>query len=91
MLTLLARRVISRMRRLNRSRAFGAMMRLWQQTEAIIGKPDQSYMDLLLVDRGITALWFGDESCKALNGDGTAWCPLAPALQKSSMPVAAAG
>ena len=56
-----------------------------------IGKPDQSYMDLLLVDRGITALWFVDESCQALNGDGTAWHPLASALQKGSMPAAAAG
>jgi hypothetical protein len=56
-----------------------------------ICKPGQSYMDLLLIDRGITALWFEDESCQALNGDGTAWHPLALALQEVSMPVAVAG
>jgi hypothetical protein len=56
-----------------------------------IGKPDQSYMDLLLVDRGITALWFEDESCQVLNGDGNGWHSLALALQKGSIPVAAAG
>ena len=56
-----------------------------------ICKPDQSYMDLLLVDRGITALWFEDESCQALNGDGNSWHPLALALEKGSMPVAASG
>lgn len=47
-----------------------------------ISKPSQSYMDLLLVDRGITALWFKDDSCEALNGEGNAWHPLALALQK---------
>jgi len=38
-----------------------------------IGKPNQSYMDLLVSDRGITALWFDDETCKTLNGEGPAW------------------
>jgi hypothetical protein len=56
-----------------------------------ICKPDQSHMDLLLVDRGITVLWFEDESCQVLNGDGNGWHPLALALQKGSMAVAASG
>jgi hypothetical protein len=38
-----------------------------------IGKPDKSYIDLLVSDRGITALWFEDETCKRLNGEGSPW------------------
>jgi len=48
-----------------------------------ISKPETSYMDLLLVDRNISALWFEDESCESLKGEGTAWPPLALALQKN--------
>jgi hypothetical protein len=40
-----------------------------------IGKPEQSYVDLLLVDLGITVLWFEDESCQVLRGRGNAWPP----------------
>ena len=46
-----------------------------------ISKPDQSYMDLLLVDRGITALWFEDDTCQVLKGDGNAWHALTSKLQ----------
>ena len=46
-----------------------------------ICKPDQSYRDLLLVDRGITALWFEDENCQVLNGEGSAWHTLDWALK----------
>jgi len=38
-----------------------------------IGRPDQSYVDLLVSDRGITALWFENETCKNLSGEGRAW------------------
>jgi hypothetical protein len=38
-----------------------------------IGKPDKSYIDLLVADRDITVLWFEDETCKRLNGEGSAW------------------
>lgn len=46
-----------------------------------ICKPEQSYIDLLLVDRGITALWLEDESCQLLNGKGSAWRPLSSLVQ----------
>jgi hypothetical protein len=38
-----------------------------------IGKPDESYIDLLVSDRDITAIWFEDETCQSLNGEGSAW------------------
>jgi hypothetical protein len=38
-----------------------------------IGKPSQSYIDLLVFDRGISAFWFEDETCRSLNGQGSAW------------------
>jgi hypothetical protein len=56
-----------------------------------ICKPEQSYMDLLLIDRGMTALWFEGEDCQALNGEGNAWHSLALTLQKGSMPVEVSG
>jgi hypothetical protein len=37
-----------------------------------IGKPNRSYLELLL-DLGITSLWFEEESCRRLHGAGTAW------------------
>jgi len=50
-----------------------------------IGKPDQSYMDLLVSDRGITALWFEDEACRSLNGDGRAWQLVARSTPRNPM------
>jgi len=37
-----------------------------------IGKPSQSYLELLL-GLGITSLWFEAENCRTLQGAGTAW------------------
>jgi hypothetical protein len=37
-----------------------------------IGKPNRSYLDLLLA-LGITSVWFEGESCRRLQGVGTAW------------------
>jgi len=46
-----------------------------------IGAPDPSYMDLLVVDRGMTALWFENETCQVLQGNGSAWRSLASTLE----------
>jgi 5-methylcytosine-specific restriction protein A len=46
-----------------------------------IGKPHKSYIDLLVSDRSITALWFEDETCKRLYGKGSAWSVLRPRNQ----------
>lgn len=48
-----------------------------------VGKPDQSYMALLVSDLRMTALWFEDESCESLHGEGRAWQPLERLTQKS--------
>jgi hypothetical protein len=48
-----------------------------------IGKPDQSYLNLLVIDRGISALWFEDEECKVLKGVGNAWPIHTPPLAAS--------
>ncbi len=37
-----------------------------------IGRPNRSYLDLLLA-LGINSLWFEEESCRRLQGAGTAW------------------
>jgi hypothetical protein len=37
-----------------------------------IGKPEQSYLDLLL-GLGITSIWFEEEGCQGLQGEGIAW------------------
>jgi hypothetical protein len=36
-------------------------------------QPDQSHIDLLVSDLGITALWFEDKTCQSLNGEVKAW------------------
>lgn len=37
-----------------------------------IGPPERSYLELLL-DLGITALWFEEEKCESMRGNGKAW------------------
>ena len=37
-----------------------------------IGPPERSYLELLL-DLGITALWFEEKECKSMRGSGKAW------------------
>ena len=45
-----------------------------------ITRPAQDYVDLL-IELGITALWFGNESCKQVNGgEGKAWSAIADCI-----------
>ena len=46
-----------------------------------MSRPHTSYIELLM-DLGITALWFQDERCKNITGRGKAWSALAVGVKK---------
>jgi hypothetical protein len=45
----------------------------------MIDAPEKSYQDLLL-DLAITAMWFEEEDCKTMRGNGKAWSKLSARL-----------
>jgi hypothetical protein len=47
-----------------------------------IGAPEDWYRRLLWSDRRISMLWFTDESCKSLGGEGIAWRRLKGSLRR---------
>jgi hypothetical protein len=51
-----------------------------------ISPPERMYLELLM-DLGITALWFGNENCKRIaGGEGKVWAALARAAKRPAKP-----